>query len=244
MHCVSSLPSRVLSQERAAGLGTLSSSLRAPARFRRVPSSRAGLSAQPRAGQGSGHPGTVAAGQPRGQPSSSRCPRSHRCPFQGLRTQPAFLSSGKRRRIGCPLAQPLRGGTTLPPKQPRGLKQTPRAQTQALPSAISFPCSSSTLPSPVSCLLPGPSRPLGSGWPPAPALQAQRAALAVSQKAAGDRRGMNACPWSWTAWHGFGELLVQLLGAKGPVLGSPAPVTRAGQGACSLRICKLRQIQL
>lgn len=197
MHCVSSLPSRVLSQERAAGLGTLSPSPRAPARFRRVPISRAGLSAQPRAGQGGGHPGTPAPSLPASPEGSSHVQgalAAHRCPFQGLRTQSAFLGSGERRCIGCPLAQPLGEGTTLLPKQPRGLKKP-----HSLSSAISFPCSSSALPSPVSCWLPGAPRPLGSCWPPAPALQAQRAVLVVPQKAARDRLGANACPWSRSA---------------------------------------------
>lgn len=177
MHCVSSLPSRVPSQGRAAGRGTLS---RSPGPVRRVPSSRAALSAQPRAGQGSGRPGTAT--QPRGQLSDSRCPRCPALPFPGAADQACLPRLGGSAAHRLPPGTALGGGTTLSPKQPTGLKKNPTEPKPAL-----FPRSLSPAPAQHSLLqfrADSQHHPvLGQRLARAPALTAQRDVLAVPRKA-------------------------------------------------------------
>lgn len=73
--------------------------------------------------QGSGHRGTVRAGQPRGWLPSSRRPRSPPLAFPRAADPARPPRLGGAARIDCPQEQPLGEGTTLPPKQPEGLKQ-------------------------------------------------------------------------------------------------------------------------
>lgn len=238
MHCVSSLPSRVPSWGRAAGLGIPSRSPPSPLPGAGRPPDDA---QQPWPGKVAGTRAPWLPPQPRGQPRNSRC---NYCPGD-LATHlfPPTPPHPPPPRGCLPRCGGSRGaaggGTFLPPPHLKKKKIPPpnplKTKPQALPSAMvrpsPAPSSSSIPPSPIFCWFPRATPSLGRHSELPHRKQPEPA------KGGG---GANACPQSWSAWDGFGEFLLHPPWAKGAGWwGALLPSQELGEGEPAYRcVCR------
>lgn len=253
MHCVGSLPSRVPSWGRAAGLGTLPPNPPSP---RPVPDGAQQHGGAERAAlrwSGQRAPGHR---HPPGQPRSSRCdprpggPRSPLLPPPQSAADPGWFprrggAAALRVPLGTspPVGAHPGGGNSLPQnariwkKKIPHQKNTLKTKPQALPSAM-FPPSSSTPCSPIFCGLPRATPiPWAEGGPDGTA-----SCPTESSRSQPGSQCLSPLPERLARLWGA-ACAAPPRGAKGQVPGSPAPVTRTGQGGPSLQTRKLGQLQ-
>lgn len=243
MHCVSSLPSRVPSWGRAAGLGIPSRSPPSPLPGAGRPPDDA---QQPWPGKVAGTRAPWLPPQPRGQPRNSRC---NYCPgdlathlFPPTPPHPPSPTPGLPSPVRGEPRSSRRGHFPSPPPSKKKKNTTAKPpQNQTPSSALGHGPS-----------LPGPLLQLNTPLPnfllvpqghPIP-WATQRAA---PQKAAGASQGggggkclspvLERLGWLW------GVPSAPPLGKRCRVVGSPPPLARAGRGGTCLQMCMSRQLQ-
>lgn len=233
MHCVSSLPSRVPSWGRAAGLGIPSRSPPSPLPGAGRPPDDA---QQPWPGKVAGNRAPWLPPQPRGQPRNSRC---NYCPGD-LATHlfPPTPTPGLPSPVRGEPRSSRRGHFPSPPHLKK--KKKYHRQTPSKPNPKLCPRPWSVPPRPPSpAQYPPPQFSAGSPGPPHP-LGDTASCPTESSRSQPGRGGANACPQSWSAWDGFGEFLLHPPWAKGAGWwGALLPSQELGEGEPAYRcVCR------